>query len=335
MAGAGGATHTTARGFLLCIAYIAISATMINFNKWIMKRFPYAMVLASLHMGASSLSAGTLYLLVPSMFPAMPRVKERLSELPKYFVTLGLLFGIALYTSNHAYLYCSVAFLQFMKETNIVLIFVISCAVGLQLMDRMKVLIVMWIVVGSSLCVKGELHFVLLGFIVQAISQLAECSKNVLGEYLLTKCTLKLDPLTYVLFMAPVALAFLSIGVIFTWNPAIPGAVAANWMYLAPNAALATVLNVIIALVLKECSAMGFILAGVVKDILIVVASATIMHEQVSHQQFVGFVVALSGCAGWSLMKAMPNSKALQHLEHVIGMQKSGETLPLVQKEGR
>jgi len=314
MAGGATASRTTMYGLFLCALYVAISATMIHFNKYIMKRFPYAMVLTSLHMTASSLSSVTLYALAPSLFPAMTRVKERMTELPKYFVGLGLLFGISLYTSNQAYLYCSVSFLQFMKETNVVLIFMISCAIGLQILERQKVFIVMWIVIGSSLCVKGEIHFVLTGFIVQGISQISECGKNVLGEYLLTKCTLKLDPLTYVLFMAPVALIFLSIGVVCTWDPQIPAAMLANWMYLLPNAFCAVGLNVVIALVLKECSAMGFILAGVVKDILIVLASAFFFSDTIAPQQWMGFVVALSGCAAWSMLKVFQNAKQAETL---------------------
>lgn len=298
-------------GLLLCTCYVVVSATMIHFNKFVMRRFPYALVLTSCHMTASFVVSGTLYMFVPSLFPAMAKVKDNARELPLYFLALGVLFGVSLFTSNQAYLYCSVAFLQFMKEANIVLIFLISCSVGLQKMNRVSALIVLWILLGSSLCVKGEIHFVMIGFIIQAISQFGECGKNVLGEYLLVKSSLKLDPLTYVLLMAPVALCFLLVGLAWSWNAAIPGAILENWHYLLPSAGLAVCLNILIALVLKECSAMGFIIAGVVKDILIVVASATVMGEMVSSQQYIGFIVALTGCAMWSSMKAAPDRKSV------------------------
>jgi len=50
----------------------------------------------------------------------------------KYILPLGFLFALALYCSNRAYLYSSVAFLQFCKEGNVALIFAMSCLLGLQ-----------------------------------------------------------------------------------------------------------------------------------------------------------------------------------------------------------
>merc|ERR1719437_347369 len=135
-------------GLFLCTTYVVISASMIHFNKFVMRKFPYALVLTSCHMSASFLVAATLYVFAPHLFPAMAKVKDNARELPLYFLALGVLFGVSLFTSNQAYLYCSVAFLQFMKEANIVLIFLISCSVGLQKMNRVSALIVLGILLG-------------------------------------------------------------------------------------------------------------------------------------------------------------------------------------------
>merc|ERR1719197_2362357 len=105
------------------------------------------------------------------------------------------------------------------------------------------------------MAVQGEVRFVLVGFLFQAISQLAECSKNVMGEWLLNGSDVKLDPLTYTMFMAPVCFAVLLIGNIFAWDPEIIPRMIEWWPYLLPNAALAFCLNVSVALLIKECSA--------------------------------------------------------------------------------
>ncbi len=42
--------------------------------------------------------------------------------------------------------------------------FFLSCAVGLQSMDRMKFAVIVWIVGGTLLAVGGEMHFVMIGF---------------------------------------------------------------------------------------------------------------------------------------------------------------------------
>merc|ERR1712032_1780838 len=102
-----------------CAAYIAASALLIGFNKFLMNpaRFPHAMVLTALHMLSSSALSVVFYAVAPSFFPGVVFTRGRKLELLRFFVPLGALFAVALYTSNLAYLYCSVAFLQFMKES--------------------------------------------------------------------------------------------------------------------------------------------------------------------------------------------------------------------------
>jgi len=80
------------------------------------------------------------------------------------------------------------------------------------------------------------------------------------------------------------------------------------WVYLIPNACLAFVLNISISVLIKEGSAMAFILSGLVKDVAIVLVSAHIFHEQVVPQQYLGFVICLSGVFFWSYAKVSPHS---------------------------
>merc|ERR1719473_2629343 len=108
-----------------------------------------------------------------------------------------------------------------MKQANITIIYGLSCLTGSQVLDRIKVSVVCWVVMGSCTAVTGEVKFVLLGFLIQAASQLGECGKNILQEWILSGSDIKLDPLTYTLFMAPMCLVVLVIGNIFTWQPEI------------------------------------------------------------------------------------------------------------------
>jgi len=318
-------------GCALCIAYIMVSACLINFNKFLLQKFPFPWELTALHMSFCSLMSLLLYGVAPGLFPAMERVQGRKMQLLKFFLPLGAFFATALYASNKAYLYCTVAFLQFMKESNVVLVFLLCCAVGLQRMDRVKAVVVVWILAGSWMCIHGEINFTMIGFTIQAISQFAECSKNVMGEFLMSSTDFKLDPLTYTMFMAPVSLLFLSMGVAWTWDPAVVAAAQANWHYLLPNACLAYGLNLIIAMVLKNCSAMGFILAGMVKDIVIVVVSSHLFGDYIAGMQYFGFAVTLAGCGCWSLLKLMPNGGVASALKFITGApEDKGEELPLV-----
>merc|ERR1740130_515993 len=116
----------------------------------------------------------------------MARAVEKRVTLLKFLVPISILFALSLYAGNRSYMYCGVAFLQFMKESNVAIVFTLSCLVGIQRPSFRKFSVIVGIIAGSSLCVKGEIHFVLIGFLLQLGSQVCECSKNVLGEIVLT-----------------------------------------------------------------------------------------------------------------------------------------------------
>jgi drug/metabolite transporter (DMT)-like permease len=307
---------------ILCAIYIAISAVLINFNKYMMHkdRFPFAMMLTTCHMTVSWISGILLYLTVPSLFPSMNLAKNNKLKILKYFCPLGLLFAIGVVLSNQAYLYCSVAFLQFMKQANVAIMFGLSCLVGSQVCDRLKVSIILWIMAGAATAVTGEVKFVLVGFLIQVGSQLGECMKNILQEYILSGSEIKLDPLTYQIFMCPVCLVVLCFGNFATWDSAIIGQAKLWWPYLLPNAFCAFALNVTIAVLIKQTSAMAFILAGVVKDMVIVCASTFLFGDSLAHQQIFGFSVATSGIFVWSYCKVRPNDPLVLSFSHALGM---------------
>merc|ERR1712190_516451 len=105
------------------------------------------------------------------------------------------------------------------------------------------------------------------------------------------------------------ALCFLSMGAARTWQWSLIDDAQKYWYLLLPNALLAFGLNVVIACVLKHCSAMSFILSGVLKDIVIVLGSARIFGDVISNVQCVSFAATLAGCVTWSLLKIVPNGR--------------------------
>lgn len=326
----------TAISMGLCVMYIVISGCLIHFNKQIVKegRFPHAMVLTTLHMFTTTVLCNVLYLVAPSFYPSMEQTKGKRLQLLKYFVPLGMLFAVGLFCSNQAYLYCSAAFLQFMKEANLVLVYLMSGAVGLLMFSRARMVNIVWIIVGAALSVHGEVNFALIGFIIQLISQLGECSKNVLGDWLMNG-NMKLDPLTYTMFMAPVCLVVLIIGSAVTWKATILPDIAKMWPLLIPNCCIAFALNVTIAVLIKRCSAIAFVLAGIVKDVAIVVVAVFCFNEKVVGQQILGFIICLTGVFFWSFAKLYPDNQAVSLWNKMCYNsdpegKKAAETLPLI-----
>jgi len=323
--------QTTSAGFsvaqvlktlALCTGYIALSGGLINFNKYLMHkgRFPHPMALTAMHMSMSLLLCSLVLLVRPSAMPSVESCKGNMAKLYTYLAPIGFLFAIMLYGSNRAYLYCSIAFLQFMKEANVVLVFTFSALAGLQFINRQRVVVIAWVILGSSLCVHGELNFVFLGFMLQGVSQLAECARAVVAELVLTGSEFKLDPLSYTFFMAPVCLVVLCIGNIITWDHSVITDLAVWWPYLLPNACMAFCLNVMIAQVIKETSAVGFIITGVVKDICLVVFSSLVFHDSITMNQWLSFSITLSGVFFWSIMKVFPDHQAVKHFETMLGV---------------
>lgn len=308
-----------AKCVFVCTIYVFLSGSLIRFNKMIVDkhRFHYPMTLTALHMFGSTVFSGALYVTKPSMFPAMASTAGKRMELLKYLVPIGICFAGMLYCSNLAYQYCNVSLLQFMKEANVILVFLLSYMAGFQTISRERVFIILWILCGSTIAVDNDLNFSAKGVAIQASGQIAECIRIVLAEFLLRGSN-KFDPLTYTLFVAPLSFCVLIVGNIFTWDPnIIPDMIKFSHL-LIPNVILAFALNVCIALVIKEVSAVGFMLTGLVKDVCIVLASALQFHEQVVPLQWVSFLVVLIGVGYWSLMKTYPDGKAMKALSMML-----------------
>lgn len=305
---------------VLCCLYILLSGSIINFNKYMMSpsHFPYAIPLTAIHTVISCTCCFLLYRLVPALFPSMAALEGKKMRVIQYSLPLSGLFAVGVVCSNYAYMYCSVAFLQFMKQTNVAWVFFLSCIVGSQICDRPRLANILLILSGVTMAVRGEMHFVLTGFIIQAVSQAGECGKNVMQEWMMGGSDFKLDPLTYNLFVQPLTLALLLVGVYFTWKEGVVAKFFEMWPLLLLNGLNAFFLNVTISTLIKHTSAMTFMLAGIVKDILIVMSSSYLFGNSVAFQQYVGFGVATCGIVLWSLMKMAPESFAVQAFHRLL-----------------
>jgi len=302
-------------------SYIVVSAGLITFNKYLMQKghFPHALQLTALHMSMTTMFSLILCTTIPSIYPSMSKAKENWKQLSKFMLPLGMLFAVALFASNKAYFYSSVAFLQFCKQGNVAIIFFASCAVGLREFSWTQVMVLSIVVLGCSLSTTGEIHFVMAGLVLQLVSQVSECAKNIIGEVVLTGAGLKLDVLTFVAFQAPFSLVPLMMGSIFMMTAEVMHDFAKMWPVLLLNAMMAFALNVLIAVTLKRLSAVAFVLIGMVKDMTLVTSSALIFGDPISQQQVMGFGVTMIGIAVWSYLK--------------IAAQQEKEKEPIVEKD--
>jgi drug/metabolite transporter (DMT)-like permease len=297
---------TVVRAISLGLLYIVASASMIETNKWLMSpgNFPYPLTLTTNHMLVSVILANCLRFFCPAAFPAL----EKLHVSPWFclkFVPIGAAFALSIVCGNGAYSYLSVSFLQVMKQANIVIIYTMSVICSLEALRRCSVMLLAGTLCGTLLAVHGEMHFKLIGFLLQLASSLSEAFKVIIQGILMSG-SYKLDPLTMVLFMAPACLFANIVPLLVTDGPRFHEIVTHGKLHLpiiAINAFLAFGLNVIVAQCIKQLSPVGYLLCGIVKDVCIIVSSALFLGESLTDQQIVGFSVALSGVAAYSLYK--------------------------------
>jgi len=306
-------------GFL-GLGYVACSSGLIAYNKFLMTedRFPYAICLVLLHSIFCSAFAAFLYLLKPSLFPSLSDPAKKVTVdsdlILRGALPIAVFFSTQLVLSNTAYLHSSVAFLQMMKEANLVLVYTFSLIACLEKFSWRSVGILGFIIFATTMTIHGEVNFSMTGFIIQGTGQVFECCKIVLQAMLLSNAGRKLDALTYVMLVMPLCAVLLAAGMCaLTFFPhehfLVPDLhhVEQWWPHLLANACVAFVLNVVIALFVKHSSAVAFILAGIVKDAMIVATSFIVLREVITVIQGVGFGLQLAGICLWSMIKTFPD----------------------------
>jgi len=306
----------------LACAYMAISTGLITFNKFLMHdgRFPFAIFIGAVHMICSFGFNCVLFHLCPSLYPSLTD-REAKVDIDRGLVLRVLLpiagcFALQLVLNNLAFMHCSVAFVQMMKESNVVLVYLFSLVLALETFNGKRVAILVFVISATAMTISGELNFSCAGFAIQGVSILCESLKLTLQSYSLSATGRRLDALTYVMVVAPlVLLVLLALALLVVLIPGRPEALSLPpWSVIADyhrllmaNGLLAFAMNVSHAMFIKNSSAITFILTGIIfKDVMIVLVSAIIMGEVLSPMQVTGFTMQLVGILVWSLMKMEP-----------------------------
>jgi len=315
-------------GLGAAISYITLSSSMILFNKFLLRPevFPFPVTLTSVHM-AVSLSMGLcLQRLCPMLYPAYPRVFASASKnedlessqargsvpyetmralLP--FAPIAVCGAISLVGGNAAYQYASVSFLQMVKESHIVFVYVLMMVAGLEAFKFRMAAVIVFITGSSMVAVYGEIFFSWQGLSLQLLSGFCASCQIVLNNFLMTRSSVgKIDPLTLVLCTAPVMLVVLLPMNVLAWDARIPGLMRQWLPYLAGNALLAVGLQISAATLIWVCSGTGYALATVAKDLAIVAAAQVLLHESFTIVQVMGFAGSISGMVTYSAMKLYP-----------------------------
>ena len=183
-----------------------------------------------------------------------------------------------------------------LKAFTPVAVLLFSFVAGLENGSYTEVCIVMVICIGVALTSVGESFFSWTGFTFQSLAIVAESSRLVLTNVLISK--LKLDPLSTLYYIAPLCAVFTGAACITFEVQDLPYERMQTtdfMLIMLVNGFVAFGLNVAVVMLIKNTSALVMTLAGIIKDILLVFLSVTVFGSPVTPLQYAGYGLALLG----------------------------------------
>ncbi|RDL41355.1 Multidrug resistance efflux transporter EmrE [Venustampulla echinocandica] len=286
------------------IVWISLSSSVILFNKWILStlKFEYPILLTSWHLVFATIMTQVMAR-TTSLLDGRKNVKMTGRVYLRAIVPIGAFFSLSLICGNLTYLYLSVAFIQMLKATTPVAVLVAGWFLGLEKPDFKKLGNVSFIVIGVVLASFGEIEFVLIGFLFQMAGIAFEAVRICMVQRLLNGSEFKMDPLVSLYYFAPVCAA-MNLTVALFWE--FPKVTLAEVYEVGlstffANACVAFLLNVSVVFLIGKTSGLVLTLCGVLKDILLVMASILIWGTKISGLQVFGYSIALCGMLYYKL----------------------------------
>ena len=280
---------------IIIAIWIAFSSGVIVYNKYLLVnlKFPYPVFLTTFHMAFAAVGTRVLARYT-TLLKGLSSVEMTLDRWYRNILPIGALFSASLILSNMAYLYLSVPFIQMLTAFTPVAVLMISFAFGLKQMSTTLTGIVLMISFGVATASYGELEFNMTGFVYQVLAIGFESTRLVMVQVLLQG--LKMDPLVSLYYFSPVCAAFNMLILPFMEGLAPFRALAQlGPLVLLSNAGVAFGLNVASVFLIGAASSLTLTLAGVLKDILLILGSMWILGSTVTGLQFFGYAIALGG----------------------------------------
>ncbi|EME77455.1 uncharacterized protein MYCFIDRAFT_46341 [Pseudocercospora fijiensis CIRAD86] len=282
--------------------WISLSASVILFNKWVLHTAKFALFLTTWHMFFSTACTQGLARFT-TVLDSRHKVPMSRDTYIRAILPIGLFFSASLICGNVAYLYLSVSFIQMLKASNAVVTLLATFMFGITPFDSKKLANVSGIVVGVIIASYGEIQFVMIGFLIQMAGIVFEAVRLVMVQRILSAPEFKMDPLVSLYYYAPACAVINGVITLFLEVPKMHMSDIYNLgiFVLLANAAVAFALNVSVVFLIGKTSAVVLTLSGVLKDILLVMASMVIFGDPVSGLQFFGYSIALAGLVYYKL----------------------------------
>ncbi|KAM3413846.1 hypothetical protein BST61_g10523 [Cercospora zeina] len=284
--------------------WISLSSSVIIFNKWILDTagFRFPIVLTTWHLAFATLMTQILARCT-SVLDSRKKVPMTGKIYLRAIVPIGLMFSLSLICGNLTYLYLSVSFIQMLKATTPVAVLIASWIFGVAPVNLKTLGNVSFIVIGVVIASYGEIQFNMTGFLYQVGGIVFEATRLVMVQRLLSSAEFKMDPLVSLYYFAPACAIMNGLTALFIEFPrmTLADVEKVGYLTLIINAMIAFLLNVSVVFLIGKTSSLVMTLSGVLKDILLVIASMMIFRDPVSGLQAFGYSIALGGLVYYKL----------------------------------
>ena len=275
------------------VFWIACSGAVILFNKLLYNGpFRYPLTLTTVHMISATVVTSAMRL---TGLLSVPQLGWGFFF--RSIVPIGVLYSMSLGFSNLAAARLSVSFVQMIKALMPMATLGVGVLTGLDKPSFRQAIIIALLVAGVLIASYGELLWNTQGVMYQGLSVLSESWRLVITQKLLQQHLPKgSSPLVSIaMFAPPSALLLLPVAIFrepgsfsLLLEPSLARLIGANTV-------VAFTLNIAVVLVVGRTSGLTLTLAGVVKDIMLIVLSILAFGNPVTSTQVGGYFVALYG----------------------------------------
>ncbi|OAV97385.1 hypothetical protein PTTG_00122 [Puccinia triticina 1-1 BBBD Race 1] len=280
---------------LLLTITLSASLTLLNKAIYTAFSFPFPFYLLATHFAAISLTSRILATtLRPAQLAAYhDRITWRFWS--RNVLSVGLAYASAILCSNLAYLSLSVSFVQMLKAFTPVILVLATAILDRQTPPIHTSIVVLAISSGVAVAAYGEIQFVLVGVLFQLAGSLAEVARLIATQRLLQD--LNVDPLVALSALSPIcfAMALLLAPLFEGLQPLFLIVPRIGLPLLAGSILLALALNIAVLFLVSSTNALVLTLAGILKDICLILGSVLFLGSHVSSTQILGYSLAASG----------------------------------------
>jgi hypothetical protein len=286
--------------------WLTMSMVVILFNKFLfMGPFKHPLTLCTIHMCFISCATQIL-----SRMGALSIPQVGWTFYAKNIVPLGAMYALSLSCSNYAAMRLTVSFIQMIKAVTPMMTLAVSVAYGTEKPYFSLQVITLMMTFGVGVASYGEIEFDMLGMALQLTALTVESIRLVAMQRMNAVHMPKSNPLILLSLFAPVCFIFLFPIALFVEQGALAKlAIPATGFTVALNTLTAFGLNFAVVLMIsQESGALTLTLAGIIKDIALIVSSIYLFGNPVTYIQVAGYTLALLGLNCYHRIKAGKNS---------------------------